>query len=44
MDIELKELKEKITEFVHKYDIADITIYIDEYVNSEKKVRLEIEV
>lgn len=44
MKEDLAELKEKISCFVNNYDIKDITIYIEEYLNDKKQVRIEIEV
>lgn len=47
MEEELKEIKEKITSFVNKYDITDLYVYIDDNINvnninGQKPIRKDV--
>ena len=44
MEEDIKELKEKITNFVNNYDIEQISIYINENLNGNKIITLQLEV
>lgn len=44
MEKELKEIKEKITDFVNKYDVLKINIYTNEDLAGNKNITMTVEV
>ena len=44
MEKDIEELKEKLNNFVNKYNISNINIYLNENLNGHKTITLQIEV
>lgn len=44
MEKDIEELKEKLNNFVNKYNISNINIYLSENLNGYKIITLQIEV